>query len=446
MHRATLKPLLAGVLTGFLGITAWSCSVMWNGGISPTQTPSATEQAAPARPVSWYYRLDRLRGEPVMRVRVGRDVETLTITGPRRVTLTPPAGADELLIVETPLTITRVGGRFRARFAQEDLSFDDAPGAALTIKPLGDELLRLDDDPVPGVVALVPTGAGGFDIVERVGIEAYLPGVIAKELYSNWHPETFKAQAIAARSYALHERARRRSIGSAFDVENTTADQVYGGATTHEVAHRAVRETAGVVLAWEGSVLRAYYSSTTGPRAASAADTWPTEGEFAFNLARPIQATPRGEEDKLSPRWNWSVTRDAGTLARRFGAFGSDRGSTLRRLRTIRSIEPIARNAFDRPSRYRVVERNGDAHELRAEDLRVAMNFRAPGVPKPEGRVYSSDFRVLIAAGKATITGQGFGHGVGMSQFGAQAKALAGETAEDILMWYYPGAELARAY
>src|SRR5690606_21035761 len=140
--------------------------------------------------------------------------------------------------------------------------------------------------------------------------ESYLPGVVAKELYQTWPLPTFQAQAVCARSYALHERGRARAAGRLFDVEATTQDQVFAGATDLPVAHSAVESTRGQVITYRGGVLRAYYSSTSGGRAASAADTWPTGPGFEFNQAFPLQAAPRQYFDQASPAYRW--TRDLG--------------------------------------------------------------------------------------------------------------------------------------
>ena len=275
--------------------------------------------------------------------------------------------------------------------------------------------------------------------------------MIAKELYASWRPVTFEAQAIAARSYALHERARRRADGRHFDVESTTKDQAYAGATENSRAHDAARATRGLVLTWAGSVLRAYYSSTTGGRAASARDTWPTSEGFEFNLAPPIQASPRDDSDAFSPVFRWEVERSTRDVLRRFRAFGRARGASIRNIRSLGTIRVLDRNEFGRPRTYRVTDESGRAWTLKAEDIRVACNHPGepddsiPPVTRAE-RVLSGDFTAEIVRGRVVFSGRGFGHGVGMSQFGAEGMARRGEDARTILRHYYPGAVIERAY
>src|SRR5690606_18576940 len=91
--------------------------------------------------------------------------------------------------------------------------------------------LKLDGAEYPGAFVLhLSQSAATFDVVEHVYVEDYLPGVLTRELYPGWADAAYEAQAVAARSYAMHERQRRLASGDYFDVESTTQDQAYGGA------------------------------------------------------------------------------------------------------------------------------------------------------------------------------------------------------------------------
>lgn len=288
-----------------------------------------------------------------------------------------------------------------------------------------------------------------IDVVPHVPMESYVLSVVAAELFAGWETETYAAQAVAARSYALHEAARARADERRHhDVEATTRDQVFGGSPGSPTARAGVRQTRGRFLTWRGDVLRAYYSSTTGGRAAGAAEVWPTGPGFEFNLADPIQASPRDDADAFSPRARWTVERDAGELAQRLRAFGERNNKQIRELDSLRAIEALERNDFDRPTVYKVTQRDGTWYTLSAEYLRRACNAGAPGLPRitASERVLSGDIEVDISNGVATITGRGFGHGVGMSQYGAEGMARRGITHADILAHYYPGATVVTLY
>ena len=439
----------AGAAIALAALVASACVGLMS---TKPQSATAAESAPPTR--SEIYRFSRIEGEPDIRVRIAEDVRTATVSGAARVTLTPPGDDPEVMILRTPVEIRRSSLGWSVTSEGDTRKLNDAGhpeslAGALLIKPIGDEPITLDDTILPRWLALhAPDKRSLFDVVEHVNIEAYLPGVVNKELYSSWKPETFQAQAIAARSYALHERARRRSLGRHFDVVSTTRDQAYGGATDHATSHDAVRATAGRVLTWEGSILRAYYSSTVGGRAASAADTWPIGPGFEFNHARPIQASERGDEDDISPRFRWTAERSVRDISSRIRAYAKGRSEKLRAITSVSKAEVSERNDFDRPVRYRITDTAGATVDIRAEYLRVALNTDAPGFPDitRETRVYSSDMTFEFNRDKVTISGRGFGHGVGMSQFGAEALARDGWKPEDILLYYYPGARVEHAY
>lgn len=459
--RRTWWALGAGALVGLVAIAISACSVLTETRTTPRSDTIPTQ--TDAQRLYERYKLAAIEGEPIMRVRIERATDTATIAGPARINIThqPPDALETTFALPTPVrvsldqfvwTLTDSAGQTRRLIRGHAQSGPLDPAEHFTIEPSAPgALLTLNDAPLPGMIAIHArrdAAPNRFDVIEHVPIELYLPGVIAKELYLHWKPETFRAQAIAARSYALHERQRRLALGHHFDIESTTAAQVYIGATEHDISHLAVESTRGIVLTWQDTILRAYYSSTTGGRAASARDTWPILPGQEFNLAGPIQASPRDSSDSISPYFRWTVTRSTDDLVKRIRAYGENRQNLFRRLPSITAITPIAFNEFERPTRYRIVDGEGKFWEIIAEELRLACNFPLPNntVTTNKDRIPSSDFTVAIAADSAIFSGRGFGHGVGMSQFGAEAMARRGMRAEDILMHYYPGSRLERAY
>ncbi|TVQ81324.1 MAG: SpoIID/LytB domain-containing protein [Phycisphaeraceae bacterium] len=459
--RHPWRALLAGALVGLIALGVSACSVL-SDGRSPDRSRSTPPTMSEAERLYQRYRLAAIEGEPIMRVRIERAAETAIIAGPARINVTPGSHqTSPRAVLATPVRVAiddsawiltdSAGQAHRIQRATRGSSPGD-PGERLMVEPSAPgALLTVSGSPLPGMISLHgrwDSAPNRFDVVEHVPIELYLPGVISKELYLHWKPETFRAQAIAARSYALHERQRRMALGHHFDIESTTNAQVYIGATEHDVSHAAVEDTRGKVLTWRGSILRAYYSSTVGGRAASARETWPVTAGQEFNLAAPIQASPRDDSDSISPFFRWEVTRPTDDLLARIRAYGENRQNIFRRLDSIRTIQPIAFNEFERPTRYRIIDDAGKFWEIIAEEFRLACNFPVDGRPgvTNQNRIPSSDFTVTIKDGAATFNGRGFGHGVGMSQFGAEAMARRGERAEAILMHFYPGARIERAY
>lgn len=313
--------------------------------------------------------------------------------------------------------------------------------------------LTLDGVRFPGKFLIASRSditARTFDVIEHTGIEEYLVGVVAAEMWPNWPRQAFGAQAVAARSYAIHQRNLTRSRGEKFDVESSVRDQAYKGSADNPNATLAVRDTQGVVLAWNGQVLRAYYSSTAGPNPASARDTWPVVRGFEYNLAGPLQAAEREPGlGRTSPYFRWSASRSKADLEQRLRTWGSQNGSTLRSLASILTVRNAGNNAVGRPTRFVVSDTNGVQHSITGEQLRQACNTDVPGLPKvvKEIRVNSSDMDPWQITGETvTITGRGFGHGVGMCQYSAKELADRSEKWPDIVTRFYPGAELKRAY
>lgn len=141
--------------------------------------------------------------------------------------------------------------------------------------------------------------SGRLTIVNRVGINDYIKGVVPDEMPASWPMEALKAQAVAARSYAI---ATRKS-GGIFDLYPDTRSQVYGGVASEEArSNTAVDATAGEVVKYGGAVATTFFHSTSGGRTASIEDVWNSPG-------RPYLVSVRDKWDSLSPHHNWGTFR-----------------------------------------------------------------------------------------------------------------------------------------
>ena len=404
----------------------------------------------------------RQKGEPDIRVRIAAKKTSVSIAGPQEISVAPVDDLRERRVLSTPVQLALGESAWsvtdnRGRSTMIPRSGFRGQGP-LSITSVGPVLLRMDNGEYPGELRLTPRkdasaseGAGlGFDVVENVPVETYLAGVVAAELFKSWSLETFKAQAVAARGYALHERTRAMAAGETYDVEASQMDQAYAGATKNPTALQAVRETTGQVLTWRGQVLRAYFSSCCGGRPGSARDTWPIKTGFEYNLADPIQAHPRDFDCpcNASPRYHWSVVRPKSELIARLKAYGQQENQAIREIGSLSRIEVSASNVDGRPSAYKVYDGRGKWYQLSAEQLRLACNTPAKGAAPidSKNRVFSGDFTATVSGDNVTISGRGFGHGVGMCQYGAEGLSKLGKKFNEILMLYYPGAALERAY
>ena len=175
-----------------------------------------------------------------------------------------------------------------------------------------------------------------------------------------------------------------------------------------------------------------------------------------FNAAAPLQALPPGaggwaEGDcgcQTAPLYRWEVRRSARDLSRRIRAWGQTALHPIRRLKTVTAIEVETTNPMGRPNRFTLTDSAGKAYSLTSDELRVASNTRVAKLSTPSlrQRAKSNDLAFEITGDRVDISGRGFGHGVGMCQFGAEGLSKRGWTWNQILERSYPGAQLERAY
>lgn len=425
----------AGVVLSLatIAVTCASCAAP-RAGASP---PRTTEQRL--SPIS-------TSDGPGLRIRIARSVREIEIDSGGALSITPGSGASAVQ-QDGAVIVARTESGFTIRSA-EGGSMLTLRGPLLFESKSGSNLKIAGAAHLGAIELRAATVRGAFDAIELVGIESYLPGVVAAELYPGWSPTAFEVQAVTARSYALHERARQRGLGSPFDLENTTIDQAYAGANSSPKAREAVRRTRGLVLKHQGAPLRAYYSSACGGRASSASDTWPTSAEFSFNLAPPLQSRERPFACGFSHHFNWTVERSAAALAKRVASAGGATGNPIKALRSIESISAVEWNEAGRPSVFEVRQSESEAWRVQADTLRHWCNASVKGMPDVprESQLRSGDIDALVTGDSVQITGRGFGHGVGMCQFGAEGFARRGWSRDRILRLYYPGIEISEAY
>lgn len=313
----------------------------------------------------------------------------------------------------------------------------------LVIRPASTGSLLINGAAYRGQYRFVATSPGRFDVVNDVDIDEYLYSVVSRELYPNWHEEAYRAQAVAARTYALYEKNVRRETRH-WDVWPDERSQVYGGLAAETPKSRSsVDDTRGIVLAFgpEGDerIFKAYFSSCCG------GVTQNVEDVFGETPMKALSAQHVGPVCSASTKFNWGpIVIPKTELARRFALYGQKKGSPEQHIQAVRSVTISQRNAFGRPIRFQVIDGQGLQYSWHAEQLRWAVNTDgAPGTT-----LFSSYVENIITESDRIrfIGGHGYGHGVGMCQWCLQARALAGIKHEDMLLYAYPGAKLLRAY
>lgn len=276
----------------------------------------------------------------------------------------------------------------------------------------------------------VATSGGGWDVINVVDLEQYVAGVIGWEMIASWPVEALRAQAVASRTYALFHIERNRASGAAWDVDDTTQYQVYGGLGPAKARFPresdnvlAARErTSGMILTYDGKGFRAFFHSTSGGHTVS-----PQVGFGIPDYIPPLRGVDLGEFSKDSPRFSWEQKMSASEVRARLLERGVTKSDIIRidRLESAPGGHALTLRLYDRRGRHEVVH---------AIDVRQALGLA------------STNFDAARLGDEWAFTGRGFGHGCGMCQWSARGMATAGWRAERILETMYPGSELRQIY
>ena len=282
-----------------------------------------------------------------------------------------------------------------------------------------DAPLRLDGRELPGRLELF-LDEGGLVAVNAVDLEQYVAAVVASEVPSGWPEQALRAQAVAARTFAVAQKVAQ-GAGARAHLGASVIDQVYRNAAhPPQAAIDAARATAGEVLTYGAAPIAAWFSASCGGRSESA--------EAAFNLAPGTAPYVRGGEEDEDAR-QWTVRVPFAEIT-----------SALRKARRIEAqVEDLSvesRTASGRALMLAVKTAAGP-RPLAAVELRQLLGY---------ARLPSLLFSVATAGGAAVFRGRGSGHGVGLCQWGARARAERGAGYREILAHYYPGAEIRRMY
>lgn len=303
----------------------------------------------------------------------------------------------------------------RATVAGDGVEVDGARAAGFRLR--SERPITLNGREYPTPVDLVRNG-DGLAVVNELPIEDYLVGVLRAEVGEKWPLEALRAQAIVARTYAAYHRTI--AGGKPYHIVASTAHQQYfGRVPLSSLLWGAVRETTGQVLLWEGELFPAFYHTESGgytedPRTVFAARNMPG--------LKPV----RCDFSAGSPHYYWSLDVKLSDLA-----------DVLRRNEVgVGSV--IAINVSERTPSLRAavvtVHGTGRSVRLRGNDFRRMLGYDT---------FKSTLFAVAVDANWARFSGRGYGHGVGLCQWGAKGMAEQGHTARQILEFYYPGTVLS---
>jgi len=260
----------------------------------------------------------------------------------------------------------------------------------------------------------------GLLVVNELPLEFYVAGLINQEISSKWPIEVVKAQAVIARTYAMYRKQKR--VTGDYHVEATVADQVYAGSMTEdERSLYAVKETIGEVLTYNGELALTVYHSNSGGMTEDAKNIWGKD----YPYLRQVKSL----FDKDSSHFSWILNMSPQSVE----AALKDAGYSIS---DIQNIIPVYTTNSGRVIKV-MMHYAGGKLEMSGEDLRKAVGY---------DKLKSTMFTVEIVNSSFVFNGKGYGHGVGLSQWGAKGMAEKGYTYTEILEHFYPGTRIERIY
>ncbi|MED1480807.1 SpoIID/LytB domain-containing protein [Bacillus altitudinis] len=288
---------------------------------------------------------------------------------------------------------------------------------------------------------------------ENIPFEDYLKGIVPNEMPASWHVEALKAQAVAARTYSV------KSIGKV--VPDTTAFQVYGGYNWYTNSTKAVDATKGKVLKYNNQLISATYYSSNGGYTEASEEVW--GNALPYLVAKQDTKDPVNAWTLKLSKKQLGTTLTASTAASEWSKAKEANAADLAGLKSwlLKNKETAASDM--RIASISSLTFSGKTKGQRAKTVSIKLNYHLKNKTgtytvnkSTTASMKMTEFRTVMGATKVkstfasvknntndfTISGKGYGHGIGMSQYGAKARAESGNSYSSILSFYYPGTKL----
>jgi stage II sporulation protein D len=326
--------------------------------------------------------------------------------------------------------------------------------------------VNIDGRPYRGSVGFYVIEGNRLLSINKADVEDYLKGVVPSEMPASWPLEALKVQAIAARSYAISYIDR--NYRSPYDVVDNQNSQVHSGiAGERESTNRAVEETRGQLIYYNNTVISAFYHSTSGGSTDNSENVWRTALPYIRGVDDPYS--------NISPYTDWNITLTEQELIASLNESGynvrsiydiyvksisefnrvlelsilTDAGEIILEKEETRTVIGYSKLR----STWYTFEGNNNVQVMTAEGLKNTALGGTTVMRANQSNVilYKSNTEVLTAAGRFSVptsadayhvVGRGFGHSLGMSQYGARGMAEAGFNYIDIIKYYYTGVEV----
>ncbi|MGD0089330.1 MAG: SpoIID/LytB domain-containing protein [Planctomycetota bacterium] len=421
LRRLCFLLLCAAGLAGLL-----SCH---SGQRSATGTGSVRSTEASVAPLPTHDAQTLAQGAPAIRVAVLKDARAQIAAG----------AAEARILGDSGREIRRLAPNAGVQVlaGPSGLLIEGSSSAehALRIESLSPaDTLRLNGQDLAPVILIRPATETALRVVAQLDLEEYLLGVLAGEVpFERWHPEALKAQAIASRSYAFYQL--KRSATEAYDVESTVQSQVFkAGYRGNTILSSAVNATRGLVLTYNGALFSAYFHSSCGGHTEPARNVFPEQANI-----KPLSGVPCSFCQN-SPAFRWKMLLDKAALEQKLSA--ATPGTSWPKGAQLQSLEFLDAAGAPLPPLTRANQvslcYSGGLMHLPGNQFRLLAGARELKSLLIE--------RVADTGPALEISGGGYGHGVGLCQYGSQGMAQAGFNYAQVLGKYYPGAALTRMY
>ena len=288
---------------------------------------------------------------------------------------------------------------------------------ALKIKPSQKAAIFLNKYRLRGNLAIIRQKNGSLLAVNEIDIEDYLCGVLRAEVSPHWPIEALKAQAVAARTFALYYNLLRKDKD--YELDNTVYSQIYAGVRQEtRRTTQAVRQTAGEVLTYKQNLFPAFFHATCAGRTENANKLWNIDIPPLKGVTCPFC--------KGSPHYSWKAKISLSQIKKKLNKNGYKIGEIVH-------LSPLGRDKSGRIEKIEIQDKQKKNIIIEANKFRLII---CPDL------IRSTNFKLLIKNKQVFFQGKGWGHGVGLCQWGAYFMAKQGFNYRQILKYYYPGAEI----
>lgn len=292
------------------------------------------------------------------------------------------------------------------------------PGTLLRVEPAEDGAVSLNGRTLRGQLRISLKKRDSFTVINRIGLEDYLAGISVAETSHYWPMDALRAQAVVLRTYALYQK--EHSVSREYDLCADVSSQVYAGAAAERYRFsEAVADTRGEVLRYQGKIIPAFFHSTCGGHTEDAAQLWSVRMPPLAGVLCPYCGG--------SPHFGWQATIPVRELSRLLLSKTRYAGSS------IQAVEVVDLTASGRVKSLRIRTDKGSL-TVSGKDLRSRVGA---------DRMRSTLFSVRPQGTSFVFQGKGWGHGVGLCQWGSYFLAKSGADYKEILAAYYPQSELA---